>query len=44
MAEHERSPQWKDNFLDIRKIFEKYLVPSRFEPGAPDSKSGVLTS
>ena len=34
----------KKNFLDIRIIFEKNLVPPGFEPGAPDPKSGVLTS
>ena len=33
-----------NNFLDIRILFEKNLVPPGFEPGAPDPKSGVLTS
>ena len=35
MAEHKRSPQWKNSFLDTRILFEKYLVPPRFEPGLP---------
>ena len=34
----------ENNFLDIRILFEKNLVPPRFEPSAPDPKSGVLTS